>query len=241
MEITPEQKVTSDNFKAHLLALHNELETVSSQLADKMKLRDETSAEVDALCHLREKEAALLKKISADVLVRDMEVVSKEKKLRSDSLSFEEYKKNTLKEITQLNDEANSKLSNNLASIESLKKEININKEILSTLQYKCINEKESLGELSIHKSKLENDIGSLENKISELSVQFDVMIQRNKEELFKWDTKLEEAKMKVELPLANLKQEENEFYKALNNLEVRKRRMSKYLKKYFPDEVLKI
>ncbi|HRF70087.1 MAG TPA: hypothetical protein PKV66_01510 [Candidatus Pelethenecus sp.] len=244
MDITPKQEVEINDFKAHILKLRNELKIVNDDLGSMMRLKDTTSIEVDVL--LRKK----------DELYNEIEELKISIKNREDSIkkSEDEYIEEISKlkkEIEELKDEYShleiqiikqeETISSNNKKKELIEKDIEdkerIQKEKSSDLEKLLLN----VIEVENKRDGIKNEIELLEKHKNESEIDHSRAIVLRKKELSDLDNELEQAKAIIAKPLEALKNEEERFLKEKRNFDIRRERLIKYVKKYFPNETLKI
>lgn len=244
MEITPEQKVTSDNFKAHILSLKNELRIVSEELDSKMRLKEISSKQLE---ELSVKEINVLSRLHSsekrieEIKKREEELLINEEQLKVDYNEFKIEKGEEEKKIKVHIENYKKAIKKFDSQIEDLIKEVSEKKsesDKLELIKEKLFNE---IKDLIDSKGKILNEIDLLEIRYNDEIIAHNKVILGMGKEIEQFKKELDIAREKVSKPMESFEAEKLEFGKEYKNFIIRKKRLEKFVRQYFPGQVLKI
>lgn len=248
MNIMPEQKVTSDNFKAHILTLKNELRSVSEELDSKMRLKEITSKELDEISAKKDKiinETSKLNKEYQDKLnnlnTREASTDEREKLLKNNIQEFKAQSRKERDEFEKYKKDCERNLKNANEELAIVTAEIESSGMELQSIQRMIVIGRTENKELTTSNITLLSRNDELDNQYNEKISAHIKLSNQHMEEMEKWEEELKKAKSDVSTPLTAMREEQKQFEKALMNFEIRKARFQRYLDIHQPGTVLKI
>lgn len=246
MEITPDEQVILNNFKAHLASLKTELKIVSDELATTLRLKEVASIEVDELSVKKESlikfitdETALIKQDRAMLEIKENSFEEILNAFDQSKIDFKEYTEKTLLSmgVLELTHERKIKEAElKLVDIQEKVEEAECKYTEITDAIEEFVHD---VDELEDQKASLERVIPLLKEEITIITKQGDKTIKEYQKKIAKLAVDLDKANADLATPNQALDHKEKIMDRREKNFEIRRVRLQNQIKKYFPGQEL--
>lgn len=244
--ISPLQKITSDNFKAHISKLKEELQSVSNELDAKMKLKETAEVELAAVSAKRDataNEIASAQQVHAEkvaaVANAEKSILQRESDLEQEMKFFEEMRGREKSDLETYKKNTEQSLAYAKSELESVQKNIDEKKSEFEGIKTNVNDCTVKLKELTDKKEAITTDIQTLKSAQDQQVTTHTKEIDKKEKKLADIEAKIATEIDKVKNPLAVLREKEKSLERVSTNIELRKRALIRYIRKYHPSDAI--